>query len=293
MKTHREGPVPPEMGRRLTKGNRQLAAGGSPETVGEGSGHVHRDDRERSAASPAIGNDDEQQLLALLRELVSREGPVKAAEALGVTYRTVMRAVETNTLTRRMEDALKRRQLESGGAVAEPAMRRLEALERRQEEFEAGLLFLAQEVGERLAEVSGDLGGLRDAPARDPSTPAVKGAPQAVIGRPQRVDRPRLGHPAVVTLKPVQDEEFDYGEAMPLPVHGFLGHLIGAACPCRGGVHDGLNTGDEWVERAAAGARSLLVATQGRSGAQAAARRGARRPLARARGDRGDAGAVA
>ena len=78
-----------------------------------------------------------------------------------------------------------------------------------------------------------------------------------------------------------------------LPVHGFLGHLIGAACPCRGGVHDGLNTGDEWVERAAAGARSLLVATQGRSGAQAAARRGARRPLARARGDRGDAGAVA
>ena len=24
-----------------------------------------------------------------------------------------------------------------------------------------------------------------------------------------------------------------------LPVHGFLGHLIGAACPCRGGVHDG------------------------------------------------------
>ena len=78
-----------------------------------------------------------------------------------------------------------------------------------------------------------------------------------------------------------------------LPVHGFLGHLIGAACPSRGGVHDGLNTGDEWVERAAAGARSLLVATQGRSGAQAAARRGARRPLARARGDRGDAGAVA
>ena len=32
-------------------------------------------------------------------------------------------------------------------------------------------------------------------------------------------------------------------------VHGFHGHLIGAACPCRGGVHDGLNTGDEWAER--------------------------------------------
>ena len=78
-----------------------------------------------------------------------------------------------------------------------------------------------------------------------------------------------------------------------LPVHGFLGHLIGAACPCRGGVHDRLSGGDEWSERAAGGARSLLVATQGRGGAEAAARRGARRALARARGDRSDAGAVA
>ena len=78
-----------------------------------------------------------------------------------------------------------------------------------------------------------------------------------------------------------------------LPVHGFHGHLIGAVCPCRGGVHDRLSGGDEWSERAAGGARSLLVATQGRGGAEAAARRGARRALARARGDRSDAGAVA
>ena len=82
-------------------------------------------------------------------------------------------------------------------------------------------------------------------------------------------------------------------DANGLPVHGFLGHLIGAACPCRGGVHDRLSGGDEWSERAAGGARSLLVATQGRGGAEAAARRGARRALARARGDRSDAGAVA
>ncbi len=32
-----------------------------------------------------------------------------------------------------------------------------------------------------------------------------------------------------------------------LPVHGFLGHLIGAGCPGRGGVHDQLRTG---IERA-------------------------------------------
>ena len=85
----------------------------------------------------------------------------------------------------------------------------------------------------------------------------------------------------------------EQGEVRVLPVHGFHGHLIGAVCPCRGGVHDRLSGGDEWSERAAGGARSLLVATQGRGGAEAAARRGARRALARARGDRSDAGAVA
>ena len=58
-------------------------------------------------------------MLASLRELVSRERPVKASEALGVTYRTVVSAIETNTLTGRMEGVLKLRQLETGGSVAE------------------------------------------------------------------------------------------------------------------------------------------------------------------------------
>ena len=39
-----------------------------------------------------------------------------------MTYRRVARAVETNTLTCRMEDALKLRQLEAGSAVAERLM---------------------------------------------------------------------------------------------------------------------------------------------------------------------------
>ena len=36
-----------------------------------------------------------------------------------MTYRTAMRAIETDTLTMRMEDALRRRQLKSGGAPTE------------------------------------------------------------------------------------------------------------------------------------------------------------------------------
>ncbi len=193
---------------------------------------MHGDDQGTGAASQASASEEERELLASLRELVSRDGPVKAAEALGVTYRTVTRAIETNTLTRRMEDALKLRQLEAGGVVGEPVMRRLDALDRRQEELEAGLLMLAHEVGARLATASGDAADLLDTlPAREPrgqpegpgertpdAAPAAMGATRAVISGAQRIDRLPLGHPEVVTVEPVQDEEFDFAEAAPLVV---------------------------------------------------------------------------
>ncbi len=247
MKIQRVGRVPPGKERTLTNGNRELAVKARPDTGGEETRHVHSDGQSAGATSQTSGSEDEGKLLASLRELVSREGPVKAAEALGVTYRTVTRAIETNTLTRRMEDALKLRELEAGGAAAEPVIRRLEALERGQEDLEAGLLMLAHEVGERLARISGDSAELRDAlPAREPrgqpggpgewtggqleagggaavertpdATPAATGVPQTVIGRPRRIDRLLLGHSEVVTVEPVQDEEFDYAEAAPLVV---------------------------------------------------------------------------
>ena len=256
MKIQREGPVPAGKEGTLTKGNRESGVNARPETGGEGTGHMHDDDQGDGGTNVVLGKDDERQLLASLRELVDRVGPVKAAEALGVTYRTVTRAIETNTLTRRMEDALKLRRLETGGAVAEPVMRRLEALERGQEELEAGLLMLAHEMGARLAQVPGDSAELRDAlPARDPeghpggpgegtpdATPAPTGAPEAVIGRPRRVDRLPLGHPDVVTLEPVQDEEFDYAEAAPLVVEwrqsraAFLRRGASRVGRARGGV---------------------------------------------------------
>lgn len=125
---------------------------------------MRADDHKGGARSAASGNRDEQQLLALLRDLVDREGPVKAAEGLGVTYRTVMRAIETRTLTGRMEDALKRLQLEAGGAVVE----RLDVLDRRQGRLEAGLTVLAREVEQRLADLSIAPGEVLDVlPARD------------------------------------------------------------------------------------------------------------------------------
>ena len=238
------GPVPPGNEGTLTKGNRELVAGGRPETVGGETTHVYTEGRGAGATSQTFPGDNERQLLASLRELVDRVGPVKAAEALGVTYRTVTRAIETNTLTRRMEDALKLRRFETGGAAAEPVTRRLDALDRRQEELEAGLLMLAREVGARSAKVAGDSRELRDAPPtrdaegeperpaeRTPvATPAAAGAPQAVIGRTRRVGWLPLGHPEVVTVEPVPEEEFDYAEAAPLVVEwrqaraAFLSH---------------------------------------------------------------------
>ena len=246
MKIRQEERIPPQEGRRLTKGNREMAVEARPETGGEETGQVHDAGRDHDGTSPAIRSDDEQQLLALLGELVSREGPVKAAEALGVTYRTVTRAIETNALTRRMEDALKRHQLEAGGAVSEPVMRRLDALERGQEQLEKGLLALAREVGARLAKVSGDPAELRDAlaahdlegpggpgerasgrveAAREPvggrtsdSTHAAKGEPQLVITFPRRLLKPWRIHHNVLTMTAEEGDEVLYGPAQPLIV---------------------------------------------------------------------------
>ena len=225
MKTHREGRIPGQEKRRLTKGNREPEASAWPETGGEETRHARADDHEGGARSAGSGNRDERQLLALLRDLVDREGSVKAAEGLGVTYRTVMRALETHTLTGRMEDALKRLQLEAGGAVAE----RLDVLERRQERLEAGLTVLAREVEQRLADLSIAPGDVLDAlPARDSQgqvgepvgagrkamnprkpdgVPALRGAPPAPIGPPE---------PDVVTREPQEGEALLFGEAAPL-----------------------------------------------------------------------------
>ena len=73
-------------------------------------------------------------------------------------------------------------------------------------------------------------------------TPVATGAPQAVIGRRQRVDSLPPGHPEVVILEPVQDEEFDYAEAAPLVVEwrragaAFLSKGVRRVERARGGV---------------------------------------------------------
>ena len=61
----------------------------------------------------------EMRLKALLRDMIDAEDGAKAAQALGVSYRTVSRAVESGSLTARMSAALERHLL-LGRATPKP-----------------------------------------------------------------------------------------------------------------------------------------------------------------------------
>ena len=79
-------------------------------------------------------------LMALLHDMIDAEDGAKAAKALGVSYRTVSRAVESGRLTERMAAMLERHLLLGGGSRAAPQQReRVEALEK-------GLAGLADEL---------------------------------------------------------------------------------------------------------------------------------------------------
>ncbi len=206
---------------------------GGQKTPGEAGGEPTGADAGGQADGP-----DRKRLLALLRELVARDGRVKAAEVLGVSFRTLQQADDTGELTPRMEDALKGRLLADGGAGGARVARRLHELERRQDGLEAALKAFTKELGAQLAGISGEFAALRDAasdaeprdgPAgsgeergqvagdgaeRSPA-PAVRGGALPVIGR-RPATKPWRAHPELVTLEPEEGEELVYGDAAPL-----------------------------------------------------------------------------
>ena len=68
--------------------------------------------------------------------------------------------------------------------------------------------------------------------ARHPGRPRISKELQGLIAGSQ--PRTRAGAPPASRASDSR-----------LPVHGFLGHLIGAGCPCGGGIHDRLSGGNE------------------------------------------------
>jgi len=179
----------------------------------------------------------EERLLALLRDLVGTEGGEKAAAVLGVSYRTVARAVESDRLTPRMAVALVLLLL-GGGSAAACERERMDGLERRAGELAEGL----SEAIDRIDAVGAEVAALRaEAVAvreeREEQAEAMQlverrlaaleaerrgsdAASGSATGGKQPGDRPRYvpprRYPQLVTKEAEEGEELVYGEAAPV-----------------------------------------------------------------------------
>jgi len=172
------------------------------------------------------------QLLALLDDLVHTEGRLKAAQALGVNYRTLVKVVESGRLSGRMRDALERQQLADREATAAQQWDEMRALAQRIERAEQRLTAMAhtpdaddgvelevRAVVRRAHAVTQALQTLTRRVARlerGQSPRTASGAEATAPEPPWVVDDPsRLG---VVTDDPRPGEEASYGRGMPAVV---------------------------------------------------------------------------
>ena len=178
--------------------------------------------------SRSLENLRHMRLMALLRDMIDTEGGEKAAAALGVSYRTVSRTIESDRLTERMSAVLERHLLLGGGSAAAQQSACIEALE---EQVEA----LEEKLGSGLEDLRGviekGIAGLRDEQAqgmrqlerRLAKVEAGQGTQDSVEESRDAVDNPAV-KPAwrpyrdLVTLEPEPGEEQVYGEATPLIV---------------------------------------------------------------------------
>lgn len=222
--------------RELTKGNRRGGheKAGIPAGTPEGARSANGQEGIPAGESKSPEQLRHERLVALLREVAETRGKVKAAEALGVSYRTLARAVESGRLTGRMADALERHLREVRGSVT-PTVKeeQAEGLEQRVERLEGSVARLQN----RVETVRAVVGALQKDQTRTldrwerrlarvearpvavngsgvVTSPGVKGASEGARERPEgrRVRRP---YPQLVTLEPEEGEELIYGEAMP------------------------------------------------------------------------------
>ena len=176
-----------------------------------------------------------QSLMALLHEVVRREGSRKgAARALGIDRRTVGACMDGGGMTWRLREALERGLRDGVGSSAARHRRRHDALERRVEglakELHEGLdavkgevKVLCEEQSGALAKIEGKLTRLETtrestaepAEAQDATGDAPEKAP-ATDKPSARARYPRRLHPELVTKEPAPDDEEVFGAAWPL-----------------------------------------------------------------------------
>ena len=171
-------------------------------------------------------------LMALLRELVRDKGVMKATEALGVDYRTLVGSLKDGRLSRRMRHVLEKALLEGGGSPAAEQRERNDALEGRLEEWEGKVEALGKDVSKGLAAVRGDVKALRDEQAQamrqlERRVAALEGGGDAqaegeeahAAGRPaKRRSAPWREYPDLLTREPAEGDEEVFGDAWPLIV---------------------------------------------------------------------------
>ncbi len=176
-----------------------------------------------------------QRLMALLHEVVRREGSRKgAARALGIDRRTVGACMDGGGMTWRLREALERGLRDGVGSSAARHRKRHDALERRVEklakELHEGLdvvrgevKTLGEEQGRALAKIEGELTRLETTrestaeptEAQDATGDAPEKAP-ATDKPSARARYPRRLYPELVTKEPAPDDEEVFGAAWPL-----------------------------------------------------------------------------
>ena len=171
-------------------------------------------------------------LMALLRELVRDKGVMKATEALGVDYRTLVGSLKDGRLSRRMRHVLEKALLEGGGSPASEQRERNDALEGRLEEWESKVEALGKDVSKGLAAVRGDVKALRDEQAQamrqlERRVAALEGGGDAQAegeetnaagGPAKRRSAPWREYPDLLTREPAEGDEEVFGDAWPLIV---------------------------------------------------------------------------
>ena len=164
-------------------------------------------------------------LSAMLTELVRREGPTKAAQMLGVSYKTVARAQKSGKITAHLSTALERL-LELADDPDDGLQRgRMDALEESVKRLEDGMESLAKELRDGLAGVMDAVvkgggphpGGEHLSPVGDEADRSGTGAAPPVVGlRSKRRSMSRRIDPEIVTVSPADDDDEVYGAAWPL-----------------------------------------------------------------------------
>ena len=146
----------------------------------------------KKAQVDGAGSDgpDEQELrqrtlVEFLRKLVEAEGRTRAAEMVGVNYRTLVNAEESGELTGRMSDALELMLLTSSGPVEPNQDGKSDRLDR----LEAELNALAKELRGGLREIRAAVAGQTEAAGQTQppaAEPRRKGRPWSPTGPPLR-----------------------------------------------------------------------------------------------------------